>query len=174
LQSRLINVQKETNLIELESNGKRGTLHFDVLVICTGFTYNSPIKSDGVYTVAGRKNNLDEFTKQIDEAKNIAIVGAGILAVELAGEIGHHAKAAEKKISLIVRGEKLLGQLDPKAGEIAEEELKKLNIQINYRTQYNEKVEKEKEFDLVLECTGQKYNSNFLNKNFSSSQAKNG
>jgi NADH dehydrogenase FAD-containing subunit len=54
LQGRLLNVQKETNLIELESNGKRGTLHFDVLVICTGFTYNSPIKSEGVYTVAAR------------------------------------------------------------------------------------------------------------------------
>ena len=85
MQGRLLNVQKDTNLIELESNGKRGTVHFDVLVMCTGFTYNSPIKSDGVYTVAGRKNNLAQFTKQIDGAKSIAIVGAGVVAVELAG-----------------------------------------------------------------------------------------
>ena len=60
------------------------------------------------------------------------------------------------------------------AGTLITQTKFKLNIQINYRTQYNEKVEEEKEFDLVLECTGQKYNSNFLNKNFSSSQAKNG
>lgn len=174
LQGRLLNVQKDTNLIELESNGKRGTLHFDVLVICTGFTYNSPIKSDGVYTVAGRKNNLAAFTKQIDEAKNIAIVGAGIVAVELTGEIAYHSKASEKKINLVVRGEKLLGQLDPKAGEIAEEQLKKNNVQIHYKTPYTENLKKEKGFDLVLECTGQKYNSNFLAKSFSGAQAKNG
>jgi apoptosis-inducing factor 2 len=90
----------------------------------------------------------------VDDAKNIAIIGAGIVAIELAGEIGHHEKAAEKKISLIVRGDKLLGQLDPKAGEIAEEELKKLNVQINYKTPYNENLKKEMDFDLVLECTG--------------------
>lgn len=101
-------MQKDTNLIELESNGKRGNLHYDVLVLCTGFTYNNPIKSDGIYTVAGRKNNLAAFTKQINESKNIAVIGAGIVAVELAGEIAFHAKASEKKINLVVRGEKLL------------------------------------------------------------------
>ena len=153
-QGRLLNIQKDTNLIELESDGKRWTLHFDVLVLCTGFTYNIPIKSDGIYTVTDRKNNLASFTKLVDDAKNIAIIGAGIVAIELAGEIGHHEKAAEKKISLIVRGDKLLGQLDPKAGEIAEEELKKLNVQINYKTPYNENLKKEMDFDLVLECTG--------------------
>lgn len=134
LQGRLLNVHKEANLIELESNGKRGTLHYDVLVLCTGFTYGNPIKSDGVYTVAGRKNNLAAFSKQVSEAKNIAVVGSGIVAVELAGEIAHHANASEKKINLVVRGEKLLGQLDAKAGQIAEEELKKHNVQIHYKT----------------------------------------
>jgi pyruvate/2-oxoglutarate dehydrogenase complex dihydrolipoamide dehydrogenase (E3) component len=58
-----------------------------------------------------------------------------------------------------VRGEKLLGQLDPKAGEIAEEQLKTLNIQINYKSPYTESHKKEKGYDLVLECTGQRYNS---------------
>ena len=154
MQGRLLNVQKDSNLIELESNGKRGSLHFDVLVICTGFTYNSPIKSDGVYTVQGRKDNLAAFTKQIDEAKNIAIVGAGIVAVELTSEIAYHPKATEKKINLVVRGDKLLNQLDPKAGEIAEEQLKKNNVQIHYKTPYTENLKKEKGFDLVLECTG--------------------
>ncbi len=162
-------MQKDTNLIELESNGKRGNLHYDVLVLCTGFTYNNPIKSDGIYTVPARKNNLAAFTKQINESKNIAVIGAGIVAVELAAEIAFHAKASEKKINLVVRGEKLLAQLDSKAGQIAEEELKKHNVQIHYKTAYIESLKKEKGFDLVLECVGQKYNSNFLAKNFSSS-----
>lgn len=90
LQGRLLNVEKDTDLIEVESNGKRGKLKYDVLVLCTGFTYNNPVKSDGVYTVGGRKNNLATLTKQVNEAKNIAVVGAGIVAVEMAGEIAFH------------------------------------------------------------------------------------
>ncbi len=84
----------------------------------------------------------------------------------MTGEIAHHSKAAEKKITIVVRGEKLLTKLDPKAGEIAEEELKKLKVEILYKTQYSKNVKKEKGFDLVLECTGQKYNSSFMDKNF--------
>jgi len=108
VQARLLNVQKDTDFIEVEARGKRSTLHFDVLVLCTGFTYSAPIKSEGTYTVAGRQNNLANFAKQVDGAKNIAVVGAGIVAVELAGEIAFHEKAAEKKVNLVVRGEKLL------------------------------------------------------------------
>jgi NADH dehydrogenase FAD-containing subunit len=125
VQGRLLNVQKETNIIEVaDKDNKKGTLQYDVLVISTGFTYANPIKSNNVYTVQGRKNNLETFSKQVDEAKNIAIVGSGIVAIELTGEIAYHAKAAEKKISLLVRGEKLLGQFDAKAGQAAEEQLK--------------------------------------------------
>ena len=125
MQGRLLNVQKEANIIEVaDKDNKKGTLQYDVLVISTGFTYTNPIKSNNVYTVQGRKNNLEAFSKQVDEAKNIAIVGSGIVAIELTGEIAYHAKAGEKKISLLVRGEKLLGQLDAKAGQAAEEQLK--------------------------------------------------
>jgi len=177
VQGRLLNVQKEANVIEVATDkdgSKRGTLQYDVLVLCTGFTYNNPIRSDSVYTVQGRKNNLETFAKQVDAAKNIAVVGSGIVAVELTGEIAYHAKAAEKKVSLIVRGEKILGQLDSKAGQAAEEHLKSKNVEIHYKTPDSDKLKKEKGFDLVFECTGQTYNSDFLKKNFNSSVAKNG
>jgi len=55
-------------MIELDSNGKRGNLHFDVLVICTGFTYEYPVKNNDVYEVTVRKNYLNVFSKKIDEA----------------------------------------------------------------------------------------------------------
>lgn len=135
VQGRLANVHKEANIIEvLDKDNKRGTLQYDVLVICTGFTYNNPIRSDNVYTVQGRKNNLETFYKQINEAKNIAVVGSGIVAVELAGEIAYHEKAAEKKVNLLVRGEKILGTLDAKAGQAAEGHLKSKNVEIHYKT----------------------------------------
>ncbi len=89
-------MQKDTDIIEVETKGKRSTLPFDVLVLCTGFTYTTPIKNDGTYTIAGRQNNLANFSKQVDDAKNIAVIGAGIVAVELAGEISFHKKIAEK------------------------------------------------------------------------------
>lgn len=63
VQGRLLNVQKDTDIIDVETNGKRGTLHYDVLVLCTGFTYNNPVKSNGTYTVSARQNNLANFYK---------------------------------------------------------------------------------------------------------------
>ena len=138
VQGRLLNVQKDADIIELEANGKRGSLRYDVLVLCTGFNYNAPVKSEGVFTVAGRQNNLANFSKQVDAAKNIAIVGAGIVAIELAGEIAHHANAAEKKIHLVVRGDKILNQLGVEAAKVAEDYLKEKGVEIHYKTPYNE------------------------------------
>ena len=55
-----------------------------------------------------RITELSKYKKQVDESKNILIVGGGIVGVELAGELAFHEKAAEKKITLAARGDRLL------------------------------------------------------------------
>jgi NADH dehydrogenase FAD-containing subunit len=77
-------------------------------VICTGFTYDAPIRQDGVYYVNDRKKGMINFYNQVQSAKNIAVVGGGIVGVELAGELACLPNASEKKISLIVRQDRLL------------------------------------------------------------------
>ncbi len=78
------------------------------MIIATGFTYNSPIKSEGVYSVTQRTENLKKFEEQVNSAKSVLIKGAGIVGVELAGELAFHPHAPDKKITLALRGSRLL------------------------------------------------------------------
>ena len=70
--------------------------------------YDAPVKQDGVLTLVDRKKGLRAFYDQVQTAKNIAVVGGGIVGVELAGELAFLPNASEKKIHLIVRGDKIL------------------------------------------------------------------
>jgi NADH dehydrogenase FAD-containing subunit len=67
-----------------------------------------------------------------------------------------------------------LPQLDAKAGQIAEDFLKTKNVEILYKTSYVDKLKKEKGYDLVLQCVGQTYKSDFMKKSFPKSIAKSG
>ncbi len=75
---------------------------------------------------------------------------------------------------MLVRGEKLLTQCDGAAHTHADEHLKKLKVNIHYKTPYSETLKAEKGFDLVINCTGQKYKADFLKNNFGASIASNG
>lgn len=83
-----MNVNKDNTIeVQLTAGNRKTQVSFDILLICTGFLYDSPIKTDGIVTIADRKKNLQNFYNQIKSAKNIAVVGGGIVGVELAGEI---------------------------------------------------------------------------------------
>lgn len=60
------------------------------------------------------------------------------------------------------------------AHKAADEVLKGKNVEIHYNTNYTESLKKEKGFDLVIQCTGNKYKADFLKKNFATAIAKNG
>ena len=107
VQGRVLNVLKD-NVIEVEQGKSRIHVKFDYLVIAAGFTYNAPIKQEKVYSVTERKEGLKKFAGEVAAAKNILVCGGGIVGVELAGELAFNEKAAEKKITLAVRGERLL------------------------------------------------------------------
>lgn len=168
VQGTLLNVNGDGKTIEVQLASKRkANLPYDVLIIATGFKYESPVKSEGVLTITDRKAKLDQFHEQVKAAKNIAVVGGGIVGVELAGEIAFHPQASEKKISLIVRGDKLLKQVHSSAHEHADKFLKEKNVNVVYNTNYTEALKKKEGYDLVLICDGQKYEAPFMKKSFS-------
>lgn len=169
-----VNGDGKTIDVELAAGKRKVSLPYDVLIIATGFLYDAPIKQAGVITLADRKKSLDNFTAQVKAAKNIAVVGGGIVGVELVGEIAFHPQASEKKIHLIVSGDKLLKQVHTDAHGHADKFLKEKNVTIHYNTKYTDELKKKEGFDLVVQCTGQKYKADFLKKNFATSISKNG
>ena len=89
--------------------------------------------------MADRKKGLAVLHKEVNDAKNILIVGGGIVGIEVAGEIAFLPNASEKKITLAVRGDKLLKELDPKAATACDEFLKSKNVEILYKTTITDK-----------------------------------
>ena len=108
------------NLIAKEE-GTKATLNFDYLVIATGFTYDMPVKDKASLTITDREKGLKKLHGMIDEALNVLIVGGGIAAVELAGELKEKYKA--KHIGICFKEDRLLHKVCPKAGILAEEYL---------------------------------------------------
>jgi pyruvate/2-oxoglutarate dehydrogenase complex dihydrolipoamide dehydrogenase (E3) component len=133
VQGRLLNVLKE-NTIEIQNpvTKSRSHIKYDALVIATGFLYNNPIKNDNAYSVTERKGAMQKFNKQVADAKTILVLGGGIVGVELAGEIAFHPDAANKNITLAVRGQRLLNQLPEDAHKAADSFLKTKNVEIQY------------------------------------------
>ena len=153
VQGRLVHVLKD-NKIEIQDVKTKATSHikYDALVITTGFLYNAPIKQDNVYTVSDRKAGQGKFAKQVADAKKVLVCGGGIVGVEMAGEVAFHPDSPNKKITLAVRGSRLLNQLPEEAHKASDEFLKGKNVEILYNVKDFAKLKKE--YDLVIECFG--------------------
>ncbi len=67
----------------ITSTGKHS---YDYLIIASGAKYGLPIKGDNM-VVASHSEELRKAAKQVQEASSILIIGAGLVGVELAGEI---------------------------------------------------------------------------------------
>jgi NADH dehydrogenase FAD-containing subunit len=98
-----------------------------------------------------------------------------VVGVELAGELAvKYAATKEKKVGICLNGNRLLPGLPPKAGRLADEYLRARNVEIMYKTQFEAKTAASKGYEVVIECTGYKFHTGFMKKNFSSSLAPNG
>jgi len=118
---------------------KELVIKFDVLVLCTGFTYEEPIKNVKAVTLEARKRSHKEFYEKIEKAKSILLVGGGVVGIELAGELAvKYGVSKEKKIGICVRGERLLPGFPTRAGRLAEEYLRERNVKFHYKTPYTE------------------------------------
>lgn len=106
---------------------------YDKLVITTGAkTITPPIKgidAENVYTIT-KPYIVKKLKDNIDQYKNIAIVGGGFIGVETAEQL---AKYEHLNIKLYHSKDKLLNKVyDHKASQVIEDELKKLNINIHF------------------------------------------
>lgn len=133
------------------------TLNFDLLVIATGANYiiNEDSVEDvyGIYSYEKKKEFLNKYKTQIDQASSILVVGGGPTGCETAGELLIQY-GTSKKIGLIHGQEKLLTGLPEKAGTLCQENFEKNGVKLHLNTRYDPNSEVAKEYDFVIKCIG--------------------
>ena len=144
---------------------------FDYLVICSGSSYNVPFKEKDIIKVT-RAEHLRDCYNNLCEAKEVLIIGGGLVGVELAAEICTHYD--NKKITIIHSREKLIERNHEKTIKYAENFLKKKGVKIVYGERAIQKKEnffltdKGNKFntDMAFLCTGITPNYDFMKTNF--------
>ncbi|MEP2102804.1 MAG: FAD-dependent oxidoreductase [Parasphingorhabdus sp.] len=112
----------------------------DIIIIATGSTYAAPFKmrsDDEAAFLTQTKRVMD----QIDKAKNIAIVGAGAVGSELAGELAF--ARPDKQVTLISADENLFPTYPAKLGRSMQRQLGELGVKVRL----GERIKKLKQTD---------------------------
>ncbi len=147
---------------------------YDYLVICTGSRYNSPIKESDI-VITSRAAELRSYSQKLIKAKEVLIIGGGLVGVELAAEIAQ--TFPQKEITLIQSKERLIERNHPKASLYVQKFLEKRKVKIIF----NERIEKSKDNKYITKsgkefsagiaflCTGIIPNYEHLEKFFSKS-----
>lgn len=151
-------------------NGKK--LNYDYLVIASGSNYNSPIKEEDTY-FATRVKHLLEANKKIQNSEKIAIVGGGLVGIELAAELATHYD--DKKISVISSGDSILERNSKKTQDYSRKFLEKRGVEIIFneriigkdKKNLNGQSGKKYPYDMAFFTVGIKPNIGFMQGDFS-------
>lgn len=107
LQGKLTKVNNDDTIEITHHDGRAETVNYNYLVLATGFFYEQPIKDEKSVFIADRVRGIKEFTKKVTEAKSILLAGAGIVGLEIMGELVHKYPNGEKKLGICLRGNRL-------------------------------------------------------------------
>ena len=150
---------------------KNKKYYFDYLVIASGSRYQFPFKEQNI-VLASRASHLRNCYEKLCLAKNIVLVGGGIVGVELTAEIAN--AYSDKNITLIEAGKGLMSRNHNKSAEYVKKYLEKNKVNLIF----NEKVKEAKnkkittnkgrkiKADMIFLCTGITPNSEFIDKKY--------
>ncbi len=146
-------------------------ISFDYLAICSGSSYNSPIKEQNVI-LPMRARHLVEAHKSLEKAESVLIIGGGLVGVELAAEIITHYP--NKRVSIIHPHRSLIPRNNHKSQIYATRFLQRHGVNIVYNDKVIENkhgvflTEKGRKLnaDIVFLCTGITPNFSFLKGDF--------
>jgi NADH dehydrogenase FAD-containing subunit len=130
---------------------------YDYLVIASGSSYKSPFKSEKII-LPKRGEELKDCHKNLKKAKEILIVGGGLVGVELAGEIVE--RYPRKKLTLIHSNKNLIPRNHSNSMKICKEFLEKKGVKIIFEKMFKEGSKKR--YDMIFYCTGISPNSGFI------------
>lgn len=143
-------------------------INYNYLVICSGSSYSLPIKESNV-SLPSRLTHLEKSENKLKNSKKVVIVGGGIVAVELAGEIATCKR--KRNIEIYTRGNKLIKRNNFKSSMFSKEFLEKKGVKIffNSKIKINKKGifknNKKINADIFFLAVGIKNNTKFIDKN---------
>ncbi|MGO1528487.1 MAG: FAD-dependent oxidoreductase [Senegalia sp. (in: firmicutes)] len=142
--------EKKVFVEDLE-NAKEKVFDYNELVIATGASPFIPdiegINSENVYTLT-KPYIAKDLKENIDNYKNIAIVGGGFIGVEVAEQLSRYDHL---NISLYHSRDQLLnGVYDTKAGIAAKDEIEKLGVNIHFSERLEDVVAEDKTVKKII------------------------
>lgn len=133
LKQKFLVLDKACDGLEMEPENKQ--LKFDYLVIASGSSYAFPCRPPPEAERAEElKARLAELQSQMEESQSIVIVGAGVVGIELAGELSWQYRHSSKKktITLVCSSDRLLPEQNPKLGASLTKQLGQRQVNIVY------------------------------------------
>jgi NADPH-dependent 2,4-dienoyl-CoA reductase/sulfur reductase-like enzyme len=123
----VIKIDREKKQVETKGNESIG---YDKLIIATGSNPIIPhingIEKQGVYSVQKEMDHLKNLKADIDQAKDIVIVGGGFIGIEFADEL-----STLKKVSIVeFLPEILANSFDQEFSKLAAEDLTKKGVNL--------------------------------------------
>ncbi len=168
-------VGKVEKISEKEVFVDKRKIAFDYLVISSGSKYSFPFKEhDALMT--NRANRLRAHYSDLQNSKNILIIGGGLSGVELAGEIV--TKYKDKIITVVHAMDRLIERQPLKASRYVQKFLEKNRVKIvfNEMIKGSKRIGNDEEFftdkgtriksELAFLCVGITPNSEFMKKSF--------
>lgn len=145
---------------------------YDYLLICSGSSYNLPIKEQEVL-IGSRVDHLKKAYGKLMESKRVLIIGGGLVGVELAAEICTHC--GDKKVVLMHSRDKLIPRNDARTIKYVEKFLRRKGVELIFEERMKSvkgrvcltESGKRIEADVIFLTVGIVPNYDFMKKNFS-------
>lgn len=139
-------------------------IDFDYALVCSGSDYIEPIRPSKLSDESKkeRERSIKECRVDVEHAKNILVVGAGVVGVELVGEL--ISSYPQKEITLMTNKDLILNGKSEMSQIYAEKYLKSKGVIIKYRTTYDDIIAQQ--YDMVFKCFGIAFRPWFLMQQF--------
>ena len=148
----------------------KGNFSYDYLAICSGSHYDSPIKEENIIAAA-RGKELREYHQKLVNAKNVLIIGGGIVGIELAAEIVTAFK--DKRVTIVHSKSELVERSNKKVRDYVKKFLVGKGVKIIFNDRIDTGVSSDErsyvtkkgidvDSDLTFLCVGIKANSKHL------------